>query len=72
MAEKLNKIYTIVTKKAGFKGRLRLAVKTGISLKKGKTIEDSPEIVSRFIESANSILGIDIRDLLLEVDDDRV
>ena len=69
MAAKLTKIYSIVTKKSGFKGRLRLAVKTGLSLKRASAIEDRPEVVQKFIEAANSIVGVDIRNFLREVDD---
>jgi hypothetical protein len=60
MGTMINEIYKIVTEKAGFKGRMRLAVKTGISRTKGAQIEDTPEIVSKFKRAADEIVGTDI------------
>jgi len=60
MGAKLDEIYEIVTKKAGFKGRLRLAVKTGIPRVKAVQEEDTPELVATFKEAASEILGKNI------------
>lgn len=64
MGATLEKIYKVVTDKAGFKGRLRLAVRTGVSLVKARQIEDTAEIVTKFKESADEILGQDIDQFL--------
>ena len=60
MGNTLEEIYKIVTEKAGFKGRMRLAVRTGISRVKAAQIDESPEIISRFKSAADEILGKDI------------
>lgn len=60
MGTMINEIYKIVTDKAGFKGRMRLAVRTGISRTKGAQIEDTPEMISKFKRAADEIVGIDI------------
>ncbi len=60
MGAKLDEIYEIVTKKAGFKGRLRLAVKTGIPRVKAVQEEDTPELIDTFKKAASEILGKDI------------
>ena len=60
MGATLNKIYKIVTQKAGFKGRMRLAVKTGISRTKALRIEDTKEAIAKFRSAANEIIGRDI------------
>lgn len=56
----LNEIYRIVTDKAGFKGRMRLAVRTGVSRTKAEEMADSPEIISKFKREADEIMGQDI------------
>jgi len=56
----INEIYKIVTDKAGFKGRMRLAVKTGISRTKGAEMEDTPEMIANFKKAADEIVGQDI------------
>jgi len=60
MGNTLEEIYKIVTEKAGFKGRMRLAVRTGISRVKAAQIDESPEIISKFKNAADEILGKDI------------
>ena len=60
MGVMLTKIYDIVTKKAGFEGRLRLAVMTGLSKEKALNIEDTDELVSKFKLAAKEIIGEDI------------
>jgi hypothetical protein len=56
----LNDIYKIVTDKAGFKGRMRLAVITGISRTNAAQMVDSPELISKLKEAADEIVGEDI------------
>ena len=64
MGATLEKIYKVVTDKAGFEGRLKLAEKTGISRKKAIEMEDTAEIVAKFKETADQILGKDIDEFL--------
>ena len=56
----INEIYKIVTDKAGFKGRMRLAVRTGISRTKGAQMEDTPEMITKLKSAADEIVGQDI------------
>jgi len=60
MGDKLDEIYEIVIKKAGNKGRLRLAVKTGIPRVKAVQEKDTPELIDTFKKAASEILGKDI------------
>ena len=60
MGAMINEIYKIVTDKAGFKGRMRLAVRTGISRTRAAQMEDTPDIITRFKEAADEIVGRDI------------
>jgi hypothetical protein len=60
MGMTLNEIYKIVTDKAGFKGRMRLAVRTGVSRTRAEEMPDTPEIISKFKKEADEILGQDI------------
>jgi len=60
MGATLVEIYKIVTDKAGYKGRMRLAVRTGISKVKASRIEDSPENITRLKTAADEIIGQDI------------
>lgn len=60
MGATLVEIYKIVTDKAGFKGRMRLAVRTGISKVKASQIDDSPENITRVKTAADEIIGQDI------------
>lgn len=60
MGSMLEKIYEIVTDKAGFKGRMQLAESTGISRTQALEIADDPEILSRFKAEADKIVGQDI------------
>lgn len=60
MGATLDKIYKVVTDKAGFKGRMRLAVRTGISRTKAVQMEDTPEIITKFKKEADEIVGQDI------------
>jgi hypothetical protein len=60
MGNLLEEIYRVVSEQAGFKGRMRLAVKTGISKIKAGQRKDSAELISKFKEAADEILGRDI------------
>lgn len=60
MGATLVEIYNIVTDKAGYKGRMRLAVRTGISRIKASQIEDSPENITKLKTAADEIIGQDI------------
>ncbi len=60
MGAVIDEIYKIVTDKAGFKGRMRLAVRTGISRTKAAQMDDSPEMITRFKRAADEIVGRDI------------
>ncbi|HOI73706.1 MAG TPA: hypothetical protein PLO63_06100 [Syntrophales bacterium] len=55
MGEKLVRIYELVTEKTGLKGRLELAVRTGISLSQAVDVEDTEELVHRFKHAASDI-----------------
>lgn len=60
MGMTLNEIYKIVTDKAGFKGRMRLAVRTGVSRTRAEEMADSPEIIAKFKKEADEIIGQDV------------
>lgn len=64
MGTQLVEIYNIVAQKAGFKGRLRLAVKTGIPRVKAAEEPDSPDLVNNFKEAASEILGKNIDEFI--------
>jgi hypothetical protein len=71
MSVVLKQIYDLVTLKSGFKGRMRLAVMTGISSTRAGEIQDDPEMVSRFKASASEILREDVSMLLASGPDRR-
>jgi hypothetical protein len=60
MGAMINEIYKIVTDRAGFKGRMRLAVRTGISRTKAAQMEDTPDMITKFKKAADEIVGGDI------------
>ena len=60
MGKLLEEIYDVVTDKAGFKGRTNLAVKTGISRTKAGEMDDSADLISKFKQAADEIVGQDI------------
>jgi hypothetical protein len=64
MAEKMIEIYDVVTRLAGFKGRMRLAVRTGISRVRALEIADAPDKVTKFKKEASEIVGRDITELM--------
>lgn len=55
VGEKLVCIYELVTEKIGLKGRLELAVKTGISMSQAVEVDDSDELIQKFKHAANAI-----------------
>lgn len=64
MGERLVQIYDIVTEHAGYDGRLRLAVQTGITRSKAMEIEDTPERIDHFKKEAGEILKRSIDELM--------
>ena len=64
MGAQLEKIYEIITQKAGFEGRMKFAKKTGISKVKASKVKDTNEVVRKFLMAAEEVLGRDISDLL--------
>ena len=64
MAEQLEQIYRIIELKTGFKGRMRLVVKTGVPKTVAVSMPDDPEMVNKFKMAANDILGHDINEFL--------
>lgn len=60
----LEEIYDIVTKKAGLKGRAKLAEKTGVPKARAAEEEDSKDLVAKFKKTASEIIGSDIEELL--------
>ncbi len=57
MGEKLVRIFEIVTEQAGFKGRLTLASKTGISLNQASEMKDTEEMINKLKAAASEILN---------------
>jgi hypothetical protein len=60
----LKQVYDLVTVKSGFKGRMRLAVMTGIPSTRALEIPDDPEALARFKRASYEILHEDITPLL--------
>lgn len=56
MGEKLVRIFEIVQEQAGLKGRMGLAVRTGISLNRATQMKDTEDVVKRMKDVASSIL----------------
>lgn len=64
MGEKLTAIYKIVQDHGGLKGRMRLAVKSGLSMNQAKAVEDKSEFLNRMKIIAEEILGKSINEYL--------
>ncbi len=64
MGAQLEKIFEIVSQKAGLNGRMALATKTGISQKKASEIPDSNELIIKFKALASELIGQEIDSLL--------
>ncbi|MCJ7525567.1 MAG: hypothetical protein MUP71_10165 [Candidatus Aminicenantes bacterium] len=64
MAEQLEQIYRIIEEKTGFKGRMRLVVKTGVPKSLAISMHDDPAVMEKFKIAANDILGRDINEFL--------
>lgn len=56
MGEKMVRIFEIVTEQAGFKGRLELANKTGISMAQAAEMKDTEELVKKLKAAAGDII----------------
>ena len=59
MGARLQEIYDLVTKQAGFTGRVRLAEKTGVSREKAAEMEDNDKNLKNFKAIASEIIGRD-------------
>jgi len=57
MAEKLVRIYEVVTEQAGLQGRMELAQKTGFSMNQAASAKDTEELLSKFKAVASEIIG---------------
>lgn len=66
MGSRLVTIYKIVEKHGGLRGRMRLAVKSGLSMKQAEAIEDKTEYFERMKKITEEILGKSIDDDLRE------
>jgi hypothetical protein len=64
MGTQLEAIYNLVTQKTGFTGRMRLAVRTGVSRVKAAEMEDTDKILKKFKNAAAEIIGQDVDGLL--------
>ncbi len=56
MGDKLVRIFEIVQEQAGLRGRMELAVRTGISLNRAMAMTDAEDVVKRMKDVASSIL----------------
>jgi len=56
MGEKMVRIFEIVTEQAGFKGRLELANKAGISMAQAAEMKDTDELVKKLKAAAGDII----------------
>jgi hypothetical protein len=57
MAEKLVRIFEIVTEHAGLQGRMEFAKKTGYSMNQAQAAKDTEELLSKFKTAASEIIG---------------
>lgn len=63
MGKQLERIYEIVTQKAGLDARMNLASKTGVSKSKASEIPDTDELVNKFKALASNLIGENIDNL---------
>ncbi|HVO67590.1 MAG TPA: hypothetical protein VMT12_14020 [Syntrophales bacterium] len=56
MGEKLVRIFEIVTEQAGFKGRLELANKVGMTMAQAAEMKDTDELVKKLKAAASEII----------------
>ncbi len=63
MGKQLERIYEIVTQKAGLDARMNLASKTGVSKSKASKIPDTDELVNKFKALASDLIGENIDNL---------
>ena len=64
MGQRLEKIYDIITQKAGLEARMKFSERTGVPRKKAEKVPDSEELVQKFKKIASEILGQNIDDLM--------
>ena len=64
MGVKLEELYDLVTQKAGFQGRMRLASRTGVSKAKAAEMEDTDKNLKKFKDEASEIIGQNVDELL--------
>lgn len=64
MGDKLAAIYKIVEEHGGLKGRMRLAIKSGLSMNQARAIEDKPEFFDRMKKISEEILNKNIDEYL--------
>ena len=57
MGQQLERIYEIVTQKAGLDARMILAAKTGVSKSKASKIPDTEDLVRKFKALASELVG---------------
>jgi len=63
MGKQLERIYEIVTQKAGLDARMKLATKTGISKSRASEMPDTDELVKKFKALASALIGKNIDSL---------
>ena len=56
MGEKLVRIFEIVTERAGYKGRLELANKSGMTMTQAAGMQDTDELVKKLKATASEII----------------
>jgi hypothetical protein len=64
MGARLQELYDLVTQHAGFKGRVRLAEKTGVSREKAAKMADNDKNLKKFKDAASEIIGKNVDELL--------
>ena len=64
MGQQLERIYEVITQKAGLDARMKFSERTGVSRKKAEKVSDSEELVQRFKKIASEMLGQNIDDFL--------
>ena len=60
MGQQLEKIFEIVTQKAGLDARMKIATQTGVTRKKAGEVPDSEDLVLKFKALASELIGEDI------------
>ena len=60
MGKQLERIYEIVTQKAGLNARMKLSAKTGVSKSKASEMPDTEELINKFKMVASDLIGENI------------